>query len=486
MTTKHLAGAPPAPRTYFDAFVGNPPFMGGSRLTTEAGEKYTQWLAHQFEPAKGQTDLCAYFFRRAADLLGTHGASGFIATNSIAQGDTAASGLRVLLDQGCRIYWANRTMPWPGKAHVVVSVVHVARGTASRSDLPNVLDGKIVPAINDRLEPRSPRPSPTPLVANKGIAGLGVRIDGPGFLLPAATAELPEHEHARNAGVLRPYVGAEELNDVGWAHAPEYVIDFHDLDEASARTAWPALFRVAEESVKPGRAARGRLDDWWRFSIPRFYVSYGRHDGDVLAAAIYTKHLIWSFVPGAVCLNSKIFVLDTGSRGTFAVLQSRIHQAWAWTNSSTLKQDLAYSAQDAFQTFPFPAETSDVEHTGRELHDERARYMNAAGVGLTVTYNRLKDARCADAPIARLRELHVLLDRAALAAYGWDDIDVPPFTSPTTPTEREAVAAFEEAVLDRLASLNAVRAEQERVRGASDTSKRTSKGRRVRRPDEES
>jgi len=89
--------APTKARTYFDAFIGNPPFMGGSRLTSEAGESYSQWLAFQFAPAKGQTDLCAYFFRRAADLLGTHGATGLIATNSIAQGDTAASGLRVLL-----------------------------------------------------------------------------------------------------------------------------------------------------------------------------------------------------------------------------------------------------------------------------------------------------------------------------------------------------------------------------------------------------
>jgi hypothetical protein len=445
--------------------------MGGSRLTSEAGERYSQWLARQFEPAKGQTDLCAYFFRRAADLLGTHGASGFVATNSIAQGDTAASGLRVLLEQGCRIYWANRSMSWPGKAHVVVSVVHVSRGAALRPDQPNVLDGRVVAAINDRLEPRAPRPSPVPLSANKGVAGLGVRIDGPGFVLPAETANLPEYACARGAGVLRPYVGAEELNNVGAERAPEYVVDFHDLDEPSARDSWPDLFRLAEEKVKPARVARGRLDDWWRFPIPRFYTSYGRNDREVLAAAIYTKHLIWSFVRGDVCLNSKVFVLNVDSRATFAVLQSRIHDVWAWTNSSTLKQDLAYSAQDAFQTFPFPLEqiresTVDVERAGRKLDEARAKYMAAEGVGLTVMYNRLKDGRCVDESIERLREVHIALDRAVLAAYGWSGMRVPPYTSPTRDEERGAVATFEEEIVDRLSALNAERAEAERARGA--------------------
>jgi hypothetical protein len=474
---KQSVAAQSSKRTYFDAFVGNPPFMGGSRLTSEAGENYSQWLAQEFEPAKGQTDLCAYFFRRAADLLGTHGATGFIATNSIAQGDTAASGLRVLLQQGCRIYSANRTVSWPGKAHVIVSIVHVARGTASRSDLPNILDGRVVRAINDRLEPRAQRQAPVPLNTNKGIAGLGVRIDGPGFLVPAATAELPEHAAARRAGVLRPYLGADELNGVGWSRAPAHVMDFRGDDEGTARAAWPDLFRVAEETVKPARVARGRLDDWWRFSIPRFYSSYGRSDREVLAAAIYTKHLVWSFVPGSVCLNSKVFVVDVTSRASFAVLQSRIHIAWAWTNSSTLKQDLAYSAQDAFQTFPFPSDdlrksTIDVERAGRKVDEARGNYMATEGVGLTVTYNRLKDRRCADEPIQRLRELHANMDRTVLAAYGWSDIEVPPYTTPATDAEREILAAFEEDLVVRLSALNAERAEHERISGTSGKTKR--------------
>ena len=57
--------------------------------------------------------------------------------------------------------------------------------------------------------------------------------------------------------------------------------------------------------------------------------------------------------------------------------------------------------------------------------------------------------------------LHIELDRAVLHAYGWDDIEVPPYTTPRTPAERLAFEAFEDAVLDRLFALNAERAAEE-------------------------
>lgn len=459
-----------------DAFVGNPPFMGGSRLTAERGEKYSSWLSTVYAPAAGQTDLCAYFFRRGAQLIGKHGAIGFIATNSIAQGDTAATGLRILLRDGFEIYFAIRNYVWPGSANVVVSIVHAAVGKAARMARSPVLDEVQVSAINERLEPRNSRPIPMSLQSNKGIAGLGVRIDGPGFLLPQHEALRAEFEPARRAGTLRPYVGADELNDVGWQRAPDFVIDLHQYDEASARRDWPMLLGIAEERVRPERYARGRHDNWWCYAIPKFYVRYGEADSEVLAAGIYTKHLVWSFLPGRVCANSKIFVVGLSSRSILSVLQSRVHVQWAWLNSSTLKQDLAYSAQDAFQTFPFPKPDPRtvipaLEDIGQRLYDFRAKYMIDENVGLTVTYNRLKDPACDEARILELRKLHEEMDRKVLEAYAegdpegrWLEVEVPPFC-PMSDDDKRKLEKFEDAVIDRLFVLNAKRAEEEKIKG---------------------
>jgi len=48
-------------------------------------------------------------------------------TNTISQGDTREAGLAPLLrDHGFLIYAADRDVPWPGKAKVTVSIVHLA------------------------------------------------------------------------------------------------------------------------------------------------------------------------------------------------------------------------------------------------------------------------------------------------------------------------------------------------------------------------
>ena len=52
------------------------------------------------------------------------------------------------------------------------------------------------------------------------------------------------------------------------------------------------------------------------------------------------------------------------------------------------------------------------------------------------------------------------MDAAVLAAYGWSDLEVPPFC-PTTPAEQAALETFKAEVIDRLFVLNAERAAQE-------------------------
>ena len=51
--------------------------------------------------------------------------------------------------------------------------------------------------------------------------------------------------------------------------------------------------------------------------------------------------------------------------------------------------------------------------------------MLRRGLGLTKLYNLVNDAELsdsADRDVARIRELHVELDRAVLDAYGWPDV----------------------------------------------------------------
>ena len=114
----------------FDAIVGNPPFLGGRKISGEYGTGYLAWLMNNHADSHGNADLVAHFFRRGFILLRDGGCLGFIATNTIRQGDTRSSGLAPILRANGRISRAVRRLRWPGDAAVVVSVVHIDKNLA--------------------------------------------------------------------------------------------------------------------------------------------------------------------------------------------------------------------------------------------------------------------------------------------------------------------------------------------------------------------
>ena len=112
----------------FDAIVGNPPFAGKNTISAAYGPIYLSWLQTLHEGAHGNADLVAHFFRRGFGLIRERGTFGLIATNTIGQGDTRATGLATILRDDGVIYRATRRLQWPNEgAAVVVSVVHVQK-----------------------------------------------------------------------------------------------------------------------------------------------------------------------------------------------------------------------------------------------------------------------------------------------------------------------------------------------------------------------
>lgn len=111
-------------------FVGNPPFIGGGKISTMLGQDYRKALVERFPPFRGngRADLCAAFFLDAAQEVDDRGGVGsisFIATKTISEGDTRLAGLKVLVDDRWVIWDAWQSRPWPGKAKVNIAIVHL-------------------------------------------------------------------------------------------------------------------------------------------------------------------------------------------------------------------------------------------------------------------------------------------------------------------------------------------------------------------------
>ena len=77
----------------------------------------------------------------------------------------------------------------------------------------------------------------------------------------------------------------------------------------------------------------------------------------------------FTFLPNGIVYAHRLVVFPFSSPQSLAALQSRVHETWIRFLSYTLKDDMAYSPADCFETFPFPSdwqESADLERRGRE------------------------------------------------------------------------------------------------------------------------
>ena len=454
-----------------DAIIGNPPFLGGKRISTEHGDAFADWL-RQIHGASKNVDLAAHFFRRADTLIASRGTTSLIATNTLAEGDTRRDGLRYLLaESGQRIYDAVRSRPWPGEAAVHVAVVHLAKGLPSTC-LPVRLDGREVARVSSRLRAMREHPEAQPLAQSRGLCFIGCFLRGKGFVLSADEAA-PLRERGDNGLRLKPFLGGEEVNTSPEQMFNRYVIDFDDLPLEQAE-AWPELLAILRERVLPMRAKLkdrgidlGHKRRWWQFANPRPELRAALAGlPRCLVAPRVTKHLTFAFQPTDRVFSDQLCVFALDGYDSFALLQSRVHESWARLHSSTLGEGLRYTPSDSVETFvaphPWRRRHAPLHLVGEQLYRRRAHHLLASGRGLTQLYNQLGDPAQQTDAVTELRRLHEAVDRATLDAYGFDDLPVPPFC-PTSDTEQARLEAFRDEVVERLYELNLRTAEGERT-----------------------
>jgi hypothetical protein len=373
---------------------------------------------------------------------------GMVATNTIGQGDTRASGLAVLLRQGGAITFARRFIKWPGAANVEVNLVAIQKRAASGEQraVSPILDGQPVPFISSRLD-SEPEAEPKRLRQNEGKAFQGDIVRGIGFVLEPKEAEALVAKDPRNADCLFPYLNGEDLNSHPEQKPSRYVICFHDWDLERARE-YPDLLRIVEERVKPerellmGPGDQHNREYWWQFGAYRAGMRRAIAPlRRVLVRSLTGDRHAMVFLPRGLIYDQTIIVFAFDDDYHLALLQSGIHEVWASKYGPTLRTDKRYVVTDCFDTFPFPPlqdqrlasgkwqpevmpqAFQQAAQVGAEYHEHRRQVMLARQLGLTKVYNLFHDPACADADIVRLRELHAEMDRAILACYGWQDLD---------------------------------------------------------------
>ena len=446
----------------FDAIVGNPPFAGKNTLIGGHAPGYVDWLKAVHDQSHGVSDLVAHFFRRTFTLLRPGGCFGLIATNTIGQGGTRSTGLRWICTHGGTIYRARKRLKWPGQAAVVISVVHVSKGLLEG---PYLLDNRPAPLITAYLFHAGGHEDPASLRANeKGRSFQGSIVLGMGFTFDDSDRNgeaTPLNEmnrliskNPRNQERIFPYIGGEEVNDSPTHAHHRYTINFEgwplrreDLGstwesaDEEARKDWlrngtvpldypypvaadyPDLLAIVEQKVKPDRLKDNRENYrryWWQFAERRPGLMQAARGLDrVVAVSRVANALAFTFLDARVVNNDKIIVFPSCRFELFAVLQSRVHEAWARFFGTPLKDRPVYTPTDCFETFAFPVDFESnpaLEDIGRAYYECRAQFMRISNKGLTAVYNRVNDPDSDWSDVRELRELHEIIDRAVLGA----------------------------------------------------------------------
>ncbi|MDA1213560.1 MAG: restriction endonuclease, partial [Planctomycetota bacterium] len=238
----------------FDAFVGNPPFMGGQKITGNLGNCFRAFLidilAHS---QKGSADLSAYFFLRAGELARVSGGIGFLATNSIAQGETRTVGLEQLSQRGFAVSHAISSETWPGEATVFYAAVWLHNGKWNGESL---LDGKSVSRITSYLTPEGAVVGePHRLTTNARLSFQGNILLGMGFVLTPEEAHRLIQANSRNGDVLFPYLVGEDLNASPTQQPSRWAIQFGERDKQDAQS-YTEVWQLAEERIWPERSQK--------------------------------------------------------------------------------------------------------------------------------------------------------------------------------------------------------------------------------------
>ena len=419
----------------FDAVLGNPPFMGGRKISSNLGARYGSTIKSLALPnKKGSLNLVIFFLLQGARLVRQRGAIGFIATDSITESDTRDVGMTELFSIATP-FCAVSSRPWPGSAGVFISILHMFKGDWSGRV---VLDGNCVDAISTMLEPGRELAKPRPLSSNVGFCSDGVKVQGIGFVLNEKDALSILAKHPEYQGRLARYIVGDDINNHPDQLSDRWVINFWDMNEEDC-VAYPELWSILVERVKPYRdqlTKQVHESCFWKFWDRREeFFDRVRAKGTVLVCSKLSKYLNLTFADPSNIYSEKVKVFDFSSYTAFAVLQSSFHEIWALTWGSTTGETPAYVGSTCFDTFPFPnclvaqggkllsdVETPHLREIGKRLFDHRSRAIKSRNVGLTAIYNLFHDPSVEDEDIALMRELHVELDAAIADAYQWSGL----------------------------------------------------------------
>jgi hypothetical protein len=425
------------------AIMGNPPFVGAKYQTPEQRAQIKHLLASG--RSKGTLDYVSGWFLKAGAYISrgrTH--IGFVATNSITQGEQVAQLWPVLFDRfGLEIAFAHRTFAWGsdarGKArvHVVIIGLNHRDYQATEKRLFSYErpsgdpDESRHPALTAYLFGTSAGPtrhlvvakSTRPIDPSTKKSRIGSKpIDGGYLIFDATERALLKEEGGSAHEFLRPFVGSKDVinGSQRWiatlqSASPESIESsailkrrvemVQDYRDGKIR----AKGKTTGKIKKPGTSARKLA------STPtQFHVTVIPKKSFLALPSVSSEkreYVPFDWVSPPVVPSNLVNVVLDAELTDFALLISRMHMSWLSHIGGRLESRYRYSIGQVYNTFPRPLisdkQKKELEQLAESVLTERARWPSA---NLAHLYNPKHMP-------AGLRKAHSQLDAAVDRLY---------------------------------------------------------------------
>ena len=417
---------------------GNPPFSGAKFQS-----QFQRGQVHRIAAigrTGGTLDYVAAWFLKSGEYAAAAQSNGqlgprvgFVATNSITQGEQVAQLWPLLFDRyGLEIAFAHRTFAWGsdarGKAHVHVVIVGLdaSEQVPARRRLFSY-DGKVDEPLESHHAAISPylidggglanphvvvREEARPINGFERLITGSKPIDNGHYIFNAEQrCEFLENEpDARE--LLRPFVGAREFLQGG----ERWILTLHHASPKSLaglpavreRIAAVRAYRQASKSKPTNKLAE--TPTLWHVNVlptaPFLAVPQ--------VSSERREYVPIGWLKPPVIPSDKLRLLLDASLSDFAFLTSAMHMAWMRIVTGRMKSDYMYSVGVVYNTFPTPSgfqrgelDLSALEPLAQAVLDARGQYPEA-------TLTNLYDP---DLMPPNLRKAHQALNRAVDRLY---------------------------------------------------------------------
>ncbi len=401
---------------------GNPPFSGWKNRVTSSRDD----MAYVFSDFKTWKvlDLVASWFWLSAKFLSRHknSRSAFVSTNSICQGEQAATLWEPILSMGLSIEFCYQTFSWKNNARDNAAVHVVVIGITTDLSSPRRI---LTPKKDDYLVSNVSNISPYLVEggnvvvksARKPLRDVLEMVDGNNYTksLPLTLSTFEKQEIlSLDPEVdiwLRPLLGASEYmkGTERWCLWLEGV----SIEEIKKH---PVVWKRVEET-RLERLGSSKKETREKAALtPQLFpeIRQPKSGSYVLVPRVTSERR--QYVPVSIydhktITTNKNIMIPDGGAFECGILMSSIHLDWMRSVGGRMKSDYAYSAGMVYNTFPWP-----------EVNDQQRKQIEALAEEILLIREDYPDKSLADLYDPKkmpdpLREAHKALDQAVERLY---------------------------------------------------------------------